>query len=50
MGNVIQFPIKKKDPETTQYEARLKRIREQLQQINELMKRLKDERSKDTWD
>lgn len=42
MGNVIQFPIKKliEDEQL----ARLRRIQESLRKINELMRKLKNER------
>lgn len=50
MGDVIQFPVKKKEPERPVLDERLERIRKRLDEINKLMEKLRNERRQDSWD
>lgn len=50
MGDVIQFPVKKKEPERPVLDERLERIRKRLDEINKLMEKLRNERRQDSGD
>lgn len=50
MGDVIQFPVKKKELERPVLDERLERIRKKLDEINKLMEKLRNERRQDSWD
>ena len=50
MGDVIPFPVKKKEPERPVLDERLERIRKRLDEINKLMEKLRNERRQDSWD
>jgi hypothetical protein len=48
MGDIIKFPAK--PPEPDPMVARMRRVQEALGKINELMKRIKNERPKEFYD
>lgn len=50
MGDVIQFPVKKKEPERPVLDERLECIRKRLDEINKLMEKLRNERRQDSGD
>lgn len=48
MGDLIQFPIKPKEPERPVLDERLARIRAKLEEINKLMEKLRNEQRQES--
>lgn len=49
MGDLIQFPIKPKEPERPVLDERLARIRAKLAEINQLMEKLRHDSTRERY-